>query len=431
MDIITRKAQILRVQTHNPYPELNEALQEKLNTEVLGVTQSVLEAALCEELQEHLKQITGERPRRSGYFKRVLDSEHGRIDTLSVPKLRHSNGARDWQILQRYQRGLGSLLNFCLCLYVMGLSLRDLQEALYPLLGAVLSVNAINRITEVAQQQMNQRRTAKITTTPTILLVDGVWVSIQYTTGEKFEDQAGHLRTLRQAQERVVLAAMAIYPDGPRQLLHYEIAQSESQDAWEALFKHLQERGLNLEGVEVIVSDGTNGLPAVLKTWVPQAQHQLCITHKVRAMLRHLAYENLSTQDAQGQTLWPTEAKKLRYQQIQADAYDIYKTDDWLESIERLVTFVQTWQSVEPDAIRTFLKDIALTFSFYALDESLFPLVRTTNALERLFREFRAKTDEIGAFPNEDSCLTLFFLVIQRDHAKHDRLKTVAKNSGH
>ena len=169
MDIITRKAQILRVQTHNPYPELNEALQEKLNTEVLGVTQSVLEAALCEELQEHLKQITGERPRRSGYFKRVLDSEHGRIDTLS----------RDWQILQRYQRGLGSLLNFCLCLYVMGLSLRDLQEALYPLLGAVLSVNAINRITEVAQQQMNQRRTAKITTTPTILLVDGVWVSIQ------------------------------------------------------------------------------------------------------------------------------------------------------------------------------------------------------------------------------------------------------------
>ena len=53
------------------------------------------------------------------------------------------------------------------------------------------------------------------------------------------------------------------------------------------------------------------------------------------------------------------------------------------------------------------------------------------DALERLFREFRAKTDDIGAFPNEDCCLTLFFLVIQRDHAKHDRLKTVAKNSGH
>ena len=50
MNIVTRKAQILRVQAQNPYPELNEALQEKLNTEVLDVTQRVLESALCEEL---------------------------------------------------------------------------------------------------------------------------------------------------------------------------------------------------------------------------------------------------------------------------------------------------------------------------------------------------------------------------------------------
>jgi transposase-like protein len=198
----------------------------------------------------------------------------------------------------------------------MGLSLRDLQEALYPLLGAVLSVNAINRITETAQQQMNQRRTAKITTAVPLLLVDGVWVRIQYASGETFEDQAGHVRALRQAQERVVLVAMAIYRDGTREILHYEIAERESQAAWESFFKGLQERGLNLDGVEVVVSDGTNGLPAVLKTWVSQAQHQLCITHKIRAMLRHLGYENLPTQDEQGQTLELPEAKKLRYTQI-------------------------------------------------------------------------------------------------------------------
>lgn len=57
------------------------------------------------------------------------------------------------------------------------------------------------------------------------------------------------------------------------------------------------------------------------------------------------------------------------------------------------------------------------------------PLLRTNNALERLFREFRAKTDEIGAFPNEQSCLPLFYLVMQRDYAKHNRFKSVVKNS--
>jgi putative transposase len=62
------------------------------------------------------------------------------------------------------------------------------------------------------------------------------------------------MRTLRQAEERVVLAAMAIYADGTREILHYEIAQSESQAAWESFFKGLQERGLNLDGVEVVVA---------------------------------------------------------------------------------------------------------------------------------------------------------------------------------
>jgi hypothetical protein len=37
-----------------------------------------------------------------------------------------------------------------------------------------------------------------------------------------------------------------------------------------------------------------------------------------------------------------------------------------------------------------------------------------------------AKSDEIGAFPHEKSCLSLFFLVVEREHAKHNR-KLVAK----
>ncbi len=61
-------------------------------------------------------------------------------------------------------------------------------------------------------------------------------------------------------------------------------------------------------------------------------------------------------------------------------------------------------------------------------DPALHALTRTTNLLERFFREFRNKADEIGAFPNQTSCLILFFLVMQREHAKHDRLY-LANNS--
>jgi Transposase, Mutator family len=64
-----------------------------------------------------------------------------------------------------------------------------------------------------------------------------------------------------------------------------------------------------------------------------------------------------------------------------------------------------------------------LTLSFYQFESGLHHHIRTTNYLERLFREFRTKSDEIGAFPNETSCLTMFCLVVERDHAKPDRRK--------
>ena len=63
-------------------------------------------------------------------------------------------------------------------MYVMGLSLRDLQEVLYAVLGRVLSVNVVNQITLHVQRQQEARQTARLSQTPEIILVDGVWVEV-------------------------------------------------------------------------------------------------------------------------------------------------------------------------------------------------------------------------------------------------------------
>jgi transposase-like protein len=203
--------------------------------------------------------------------------------------------AREWQILKRYQRGLQSLLDMTLCLYVLGLSLRDLQEALYHLLGSVLSLTAVNRVTPLAQRKMEARRQSLIEQTPPILIVDGVWIDILYTLDEFKLDRAGHQRQVRQAQERVILAAMAVWPDGTYHLLHYEIAEGEDSQSWFNFFEHLIERGLNPQTVKLIVSDGISALPGVITQCLPNAQQQRCTTHKVRGMKRYLTYQQLST----------------------------------------------------------------------------------------------------------------------------------------
>ena len=81
----------------------------------------------------------------------------------------------------------------------MGLSLRDLQEALYFLVGHVLSRTAVNQVILQIQKQLETRRLTPLRKIPKILIVDGVWVEIQYTREEFKLDRAGHWRQSRQA----------------------------------------------------------------------------------------------------------------------------------------------------------------------------------------------------------------------------------------
>ena len=108
------------------------------------------------------------------------------------------------------------------------------------------------------------------------------------------------------------------------------------------------------------------------------------------------------------------------------DAHHIFKAPNRAEAEQRLEKFNQKWQALEPQAVKNFNWGLKRCFEFYNFDPALFTLIHSTNLLERFFREFRAKSDEIGSFPNEDSCLTIFHLVMVRDHAKHQRL-TFAK----
>jgi len=287
MTIAQREQQIHRVKESSFQPELDEALEEALRSAVIEAVRVTLEAALQEEVKAELSQMSGERPRRSGYFRRRLDTQYGQIKDLRVPKLRGRNQEREWRILQRYQRGLGNLLNWLCCLYVMGLLLRDLQEALYFLVGHVLSRSAVNQVTLQIQKQLETHRLAPLSKTPKIIIVDGVWVEIQYTREDFKVDRAGHLRQNRQAEERVILAALAVWEDGSYEILHYEIATAEGEEEWRRFFGHLIERGLQAEAVEIVVSDGCLGLPKAMKSMLPQAQQQRCITH-TRSMHQRL-----------------------------------------------------------------------------------------------------------------------------------------------
>jgi putative transposase len=431
--IAQMKQQVDRIWSESFHTTLADTLEAQLRQHALAGVRAALETALVEELLAYRQTcpqtagkvlLTSAFQRAGTYTRRVLTS-YGFIPDLHVPKLRSTNRERAWHILRRYQLTMPELLDQALYLYTIGLSIRDLQEALYVFCGHVLSRDAINRVTIAAQSPMQLWRTRPITDTPPLLIVDGVWVQVLAPTGATWIDQSGHERREMRGQERVVLTVMGVWEDGRHEILHYEAAAAEDTDAWTHLLAALSRRGLDPASVRMVVSDGSSGLPAALAQELPTAQQQRCVVHKIRGLERSFCYRDLETTDPTTQiTLTFEQARQLRRQQLTSDAHAIFEAPTRSEAVERLSTFQAKWRSVEPEVVRKLTQGIESSFTFYLFDVALHGLVRSTNLLERFFREFRTKSDEIGAFPNETSCLVVFHVIVTRDHAKHDRGNT-------
>ena len=423
------KQQVDRIWLASFQTDLPTTLASHLRQHALLGVKAALETALVEELQAHRQHVSADQCsphfQRSGTYTRRVLTTHGFIPDLHIPKLRAGNGKRRWDILRRYQLSMPLLLDQALYLYTLGLSVRDLQEALYVLFGHVLSREAVNRVTIAAQSPLEQWRTRPITDTPPILIVDGVWGQVLAPTGATWTDQSGHERREMRGQDQVILTVMGVWPDGRHQIIHYQPARAEDTDAWSELLAALKRRGLCAAAVQMVVSDGSTGLPAALTTHLPNAKQQRCVVHKIRGLERAFCYRELTTIDPiTGESLTYEGARRLRRTQLSTDAHAIFEAPSRAEAVERLAQFQANWGFLESEVVRLLSKDIDACLTFYQFDHTLHPLVRSTNLLERFFREFRTKSDEIGAFPNELSSLVVFHLIVIRDDAKHDRGRT-------
>ena len=92
MTIKQKEEQILRIKQASFENGLNEALEKEVRKAVVQTVQTTLEAALVEEVKSHLSELGSEKPRRSGYYERSLNTQYGAIETLAVPKQRYGSG---------------------------------------------------------------------------------------------------------------------------------------------------------------------------------------------------------------------------------------------------------------------------------------------------------------------------------------------------
>jgi len=342
---------------------------------------AIIEGRMEERVDAWLDGLEGVPDRRNGRYRRHLLTELGDVE-LGVPRTRRFSPT---EVLRAYARRSVEIDRAILAGFVLGLSTRKVGKVLLALLGRPVSaatVSAVAKTLDVAVAAFHRR---PLKDAYKVLMLDGVVLSRK--TG------AGALR-------RPVLVALGLRPDGKKEIIDFRLAVAESAAEWEAFLGDLIRRGLTGETLEMICVDGGPGLLASLPTAYPGIPIQRCWAHKIRNVL--------------------DKVRRADHDAVKRDVHAVMNADNLVAARSAARRFADRWAEQYPKAVaclRNDLDDLLTCWRYPNLAER--KAVRTTNAIERRFREVRRRTRPMGVFQDRTSMDRILFAVFT--HENHNQ----------
>jgi len=331
-------------------------------------------------IDEHLDRMAAldQADRRNGSYRRHLLTELGEIE-LAVPRTRRFTPVA---VVRAYARRAEQLDRMILACFVLGLSVRKVSEALLPILGRPISPATVSTLAKQLDAVVAAFHARSLRERYRVVMLDGVVLARR--TG------AGAIR-------RPVLVALGLRPDGKKEIIDFRLAQTESAAEWERFLGDLIRRGLAGEALEMICVDGGSGLLAALPTAFPTIPVQRCWAHKMRNVL----------------------AKVRRADQpaVKADLQAVMNATTLPRARSAARRLADRWQPDYPKAVaclRDDLDELLTCWQYKSLIER--KKVRTTNAIERRFREVRRRTRPMGVFSDRTSMDRILFAVFNHEN---------------
>jgi len=342
----------------------------------------VLEGKMEERVEMHLDEVkaNGVVDRRNGYFPRHLLTEIGDLE-LSIPRTRTFSAIGT---VRRFARRTDPVERTLLLSFVLGLSTRKVSCALLPILGVPISAQTVSRVARQLDQCVEAYHKRPLEDKYEVLILDGIVLKRRTGAG---------------AQKRTVLVALGIRPDGKKEIIDFQQATSESQYAWEGFLNNLYHRGLVGSTLKLIVVDGGTGLEAALPLVFGQIDVQRCWAHKTRNVLNCV--------------------KKGDQASVKRSLHRISHALNLTEAQHTAGQFVKRWEPVYPKATRCLTKDLPDLLTFLRVPLTLKrTALRTTNAIERRFKEVRRRTRPMGTFSDHTSIDRIMLAVFTHENQK-------------
>ncbi len=362
---------------HN-LPDEQEFRQRMRNLAVSAM-RVLIEAVMREELEQCLGAAWGEcTPERKGYrngsYTRDLVTKTGRIEDLSVPRDRE--GQFHTQVFDRYGRYEPEVAQALTEMFVSGTSTHKVGKVAERLMGVAPSASAVSRLNQTLTEQFETWRERPLLSHYRILYLDGIHFTVRH--GE-------------QTDSTIILTALGVDLEGNKDVLALRACAEEDKDGWSCLLQDLRRRGATQ--MDLIVTDGHDGLLSAVCALFPATLRQRCLVHKQRNVMNAIAHRE--------------------HKEVAAELAGIWKSACKEEALTQLAAFKGKYHLRYPEAIRSLCEDEEHLLTFYAFPPVMHRYIRSTNAIESLFSNVRQRTDQIDAFTTETSCLTIVWAVMQ------------------
>jgi len=340
----------------------------------------ILEGRMALGIDRHLAEMAARdvSDRRNGCYRRRLMTELGDIE-LSVPRTRRHSAL---EVVRAYARRAPHIDRMILACFVLGLSTRKVAAALVPVLGRRISAGTVSQVAKTLDGAVAAFHRRPLRDIYPVLMLDGVVLSRKTGAG---------------ALKRPVLVALGLRADGRKEIIDFRLAASESAAAWELFLTDLYRRGLEGTRLEMICVDGGAGLLAALPMVYHTVPVQRCWAHKIRNVLNKV--------------------RKADQIAVKAGLHDVMNATTPTAARAAAGRFANRWQgtySKAVDCLRNDLDELLACWRYKTLDER--KAVRTTNAIERRFREVRRRTRPMGVFQDRTSMDRILFAVFTHEN---------------
>jgi putative transposase len=353
--------------------EFEHAVKLDLESRVREGVKAVLEEVLQEEMTEHLKagyrELTPARKgERNGHYTRNLLTPAGKIERLEVPRDRE--GEFVTEVFERYKRMTGSVEEAILEMYLSGVSTRKIAGITDALSRVRIGKDVVSRIAKRLEEQQRAWRERRLEKAYPYLYLDATYLKVNWGTS---------------VTNLALLACVGVDEEGFREVLAVEVAGGEKSAAYASLLRGLLDRGL--KGVRLVISDDHEGIKAAVSGELPGVEWQRCVVHFMRNVLSHVP------------------AKAMR--EVAEDLKAIFKVRREKTARTLAGEFVELHGKSFPKAVSVFESGIGDALRYLRYPGSHHARIRTTNVLERLFKEVKRRTKVVGVFPNETSAAIL------------------------